>query len=69
VGTLVQPTTRQNYQKFQNLPTNLFSHSDQQNQWQTTQLKGISNAGWAGKVADKIAPAFNSASVFRRFFQ
>jgi len=64
VGTLVQPTTRQNYQKFQNLPMNLFSHSDQQNQWQTTQLKGMPNAGWAGKVADKIAPTFNSGVLF-----
>src|SRR5882762_11896380 len=64
VGTLVQPTTRQNYQKFQNLPHNLFSHSDQQDQWQTTQLKGMPNAGWAGKVADKIAPAFNSGALF-----
>src|SRR5271155_5745995 len=36
VGTLVQPTTQQNYQSFQNLPENLFSHSDQQDQWQTT---------------------------------
>jgi uncharacterized protein (DUF1501 family) len=64
VGTLVQPTTRQNYQKYQNLPENLFSHSDQQNQWQTTQLKGMPNAGWAGKIADKIAPTFNGAALF-----
>ena len=64
VGTLVQPTTRANYQKFQNLRHNLFSHSDQQDQWQTTQLKGMPNAGWAGKVADKIAPAFNSGALF-----
>jgi uncharacterized protein (DUF1501 family) len=64
VGTLVQPTTRQNYQKYQNLPQNLFSHSDQQDQWQTTQLKGLQNAGWAGKVADKIDPAFNSGALF-----
>jgi len=64
VGTLVQPTTRANYQKFQNLPENLFSHSDQQDQWQTTQLRGLPNAGWAGKVADKIAPAFNAGALF-----
>jgi uncharacterized protein (DUF1501 family) len=64
VGTLVQPTTRQNYQKYQNLPQNLFSHSDQQDQWQTTQLKGLPNAGWAGKVADKIAPTFNGGALF-----
>lgn len=64
VGTLVQPTTRQNYQKYQNLPQNLFSHSDQQDQWQTTQLAGLPNAGWAGKVADKITPVYNNSAQF-----
>ena len=63
VGTLVQPTTRQNYQKHASLPQNLFSHSDQQEQWQTTQLSGLPNAGWAGKVADKIQ-AMNSGAQF-----
>jgi uncharacterized protein (DUF1501 family) len=64
VGTLVQPTTRPQYQSHMSLPQNLFSHSDQQNQWQTTQLSGLQAAGWAGKVADKIQPTFNSASLF-----
>jgi uncharacterized protein (DUF1501 family) len=64
VGTLVQPTTRQNYQSHMSLPQNLFSHSDQQNQWQTTQLGGLPNAGWAGKVADKIQATFNATAQF-----
>jgi uncharacterized protein (DUF1501 family) len=64
VGTLVQPTTRQNYQQFSHLPQNLFSHADQQDQWQSTQLSGLPNAGWAGKVADKIGPTFNSGAQF-----
>jgi uncharacterized protein (DUF1501 family) len=64
VGTLVQPTTRQNYQQFSHLPQNLFSHADQQDQWQSTQLSGLPNAGWAGKVADKIGPIFNSGAQF-----
>jgi uncharacterized protein (DUF1501 family) len=64
VGTLVQPTTKQQYQSHSGLPENLFSHSDQQNQWQTTQLSGLQNAGWAGKVADKIQPTFNSTATF-----
>jgi uncharacterized protein (DUF1501 family) len=62
VGTLVQPTTRQNYQQHSSLPENLFSHSDQQNQWQTTQLSGLPNAGWAGKVADKIQATYNTSA-------
>ena len=64
VGTLVQPTTRQNYQSQLSLPQNLFSHSDQQEQWQTTQLSGLPNAGWAGKVADKIQGTFNTGAQF-----
>ena len=67
VGTLVQPTTQQQYQTQMSLPQNLFSHSDQQNQWQTTQLSGLQNAGWGGKVADKIPTTLTPAHCFRRF--
>jgi uncharacterized protein (DUF1501 family) len=63
VGTLVQPTTRQQYQSQASLPENLFSHSDQQEQWQTTQLSGLPNAGWAGKVADKVQ-TMNTGAAF-----
>ena len=64
VGTLVQPTTQQQFKKYQNLPSNLFSHSDQQDQWQTTQLNGLANSGWAGKVADKVQSTFNTGAQF-----
>lgn len=64
VGTLVQPTTQQAYQQYQNLPENLYSHSDQQDQWQSAQLIGTPSAGWAGKVADKVQSSFNSAAQF-----
>lgn len=64
VGTLVQPTTKAQYQSQTTLPENLFSHSDQQDQWQTTQLSGLPNAGWAGKVADLIGPTFNPGAQF-----
>jgi uncharacterized protein (DUF1501 family) len=64
VGTLVQPTTQQQYQHQGTVPENLFSHSDQQNQWQTTQLSGIQNAGWAGKVADNLQPTYNVSANF-----
>jgi uncharacterized protein (DUF1501 family) len=64
VGTLVQPTTQQAYQQYLNLPANLYSHSDQQDQWQSAQLMGAPNAGWAGKVADKVQSSFNSAAQF-----
>ena len=54
VGTLVQPTTQATYQAFKNLPENLYSHSDQQDQWQSAQLAGTPVAGWAGKIADNV---------------
>ena len=64
VGTLVQPTTQQLYQQFKNLPDNLYSHSDQQDQWQSAQLAGTPTAGWAGKVADSVQSTFNGAAQF-----
>src|SRR5271169_4306441 len=63
VGTLVQPTTQAAYRASKNLPENLFSHSDQQNQWQSAQLSGIPVSGWAGKVADNVQ-TFNAAAQF-----
>lgn len=64
VGTLVQPTTQAMYKAYQNLPQNLFSHSDQQDQWQSAQLTGVPLSGWAGKVADSLQSAYNSAAKF-----
>src|SRR6185437_8544355 len=55
VGPLVQPLTRDQYQQSQGaIPTNLFSHADQQMQWQTSVPLGHSATGWAGRVADYI---------------
>jgi uncharacterized protein (DUF1501 family) len=64
VGTLVQPTTQQAYQAYTNLPENLYSHSDQQDQWQSAQLAGTPTAGWAGKIADSVQSSFNGAAQF-----
>jgi uncharacterized protein (DUF1501 family) len=64
VGTLVQPTTQQLYQQYKNLPENLYSHSDQQDQWQSAQLAGTPTAGWAGKIADSVQSSFNGAAQF-----
>ncbi len=55
VGTLVQPTTRDQYEKRQAaLPSNLYSHADQQAQMQTASLTATGQTGWGGRVADKI---------------
>ena len=63
VGTLVQPTTQTTYRAFTNLPENLFSHSDQQDQWQSAQLAGTPVSGWAGKIADNVQ-TYNAAAQF-----
>jgi hypothetical protein len=56
VGSLVQPLTRAQYQSQQApIPLNLFSHSDQQLQWQTAVAQGHNPTGWAGRAADYIA--------------
>ena len=61
-GPLVEPTSRDSYRNgTARLPLNLFSHSDQQNQWQTSVAQGNSSAGWGGRTADKTAQ-FNSSN-------
>ena len=56
VGTLLQPATTVNmYDNGLNLPLNLFSHADQQEQWQTSMVDSHSAIGWAGRAADLLA--------------
>jgi uncharacterized protein (DUF1501 family) len=37
------------------LPVNLYSHSDQQNEWQNAVPQGGVTTGWSGRLADKLA--------------
>jgi uncharacterized protein (DUF1501 family) len=36
------------------LPVNLYSHSDQQSQWQNAMPQGGATTGWSGRLADKL---------------
>ena len=55
VGPLVEPTDRDAYRnRTVRVPLNLFSHSDQINQWQTSVSDSASPSGWGGRTADKI---------------
>lgn len=64
IGTLVQPLTKSTYNANKELaPSNLFSHSDQQMQWQTSVPRGSSGSGWAGRVADQVG-YLNTPSKF-----
>jgi uncharacterized protein (DUF1501 family) len=63
VGTLLKPITKAEYQQGGTAPANLFSHSDQQQQWQLATGPGSSNAGWGGRAA-KIVSTDKSAHAF-----
>ena len=63
VGSLVQPLTRAQYLAGQTMPSNLFSHCDQQSQWQTSIPNGIATSGWGGRAADQVS-YLNAPSTF-----
>jgi len=60
VGTLVYPTTLSQYKSSSvPLPPQLFSHNDQQVQWQHSVPDRPAVTGWGGRVAD-LVDSFNS---------
>ena len=62
VGTLLQPTTKAQYDAGVR-PLSLYSHADQQSQWQSAISNSAAGTGWGGRLADKVA-SFNAASGF-----
>jgi uncharacterized protein (DUF1501 family) len=63
VGTLVQPLTRAQYQAGQTAPTNLFSHPDQQLEWQNAAQSAATPTGWAGRMADVLGASYNQGAA------
>jgi len=64
VGTLVEPTTKEQYWQGQvNLPLGLYSHSDQGQQWMTGLPNGRSGTGWGGRIADIIKDMNSSPNI------
>jgi uncharacterized protein (DUF1501 family) len=60
VGTLVTPLTKAQYQTTGSVvPTNLFSHPDQQLEWQNAAQSGSTQTGWAGRIADALTTSYN----------
>lgn len=60
VGTLIQPTTRTSYLgRNVATPSNLFSHPDQQLEWQNAAASTATATGWAGRIADAINLQYN----------
>lgn len=63
VGTLVAPTTLSQYKGgTAALPPQLFSHADQQVEWQTSWPDAPPKTGWGGRMADLLT-SFNSATA------
>jgi uncharacterized protein (DUF1501 family) len=61
VGTLTQPTTKANYQSAR--PESLYSHADQQAQWQASISDAASATGWGGRIADALGSTYGSFPV------
>jgi uncharacterized protein (DUF1501 family) len=63
VGTLVQPTSKANYQaRSVPLPPKLFSHNDQQSFWQASNPEGASS-GWGGRIGDLLQSGNGSSTL------
>jgi uncharacterized protein (DUF1501 family) len=67
VGPLVRPTTKAQYQTAASsghqLPPQLFSHNDQQDQWHSLRGRAVMRSGWAGRVADLLAARTGSQQL------
>ncbi len=64
VGTLIYPTTQNDFRtKPSILPPQLFSHSDQQVEWQTSVPQAVKSSGWGGRVADLMNASFGSTQI------
>jgi uncharacterized protein (DUF1501 family) len=46
----------------QTAPTNLFSHPDQQLEWQNAAQSAATPTGWAGRMADSLAGSYNQGA-------
>jgi uncharacterized protein (DUF1501 family) len=56
VGTLYQPITKAQYQASSAVsPFNLFSHADQQNEWQGLKVRDVNDTGFMGRQNDREA--------------
>ncbi|MEO6081263.1 MAG: DUF1501 domain-containing protein [Steroidobacteraceae bacterium] len=64
VGPLIRPTTKVQYQTpGWELPPQLFSHNDQQDQWHSLRGKSLLKSGWGGRVADVLLPQTSSQQL------
>jgi uncharacterized protein (DUF1501 family) len=61
-GPLLAPTTRADFQARRvPVPADLYSHSDQQAQWQSSISDGSPRSGWGGRLGDLMKTANNAS--------
>ena len=64
VGTLLKPAVKTNYRTNGAAPPNLFSHEDQQRQFQGIRLNSLTApSGWGGRIADVMGASGGSTPV------
>lgn len=63
VGTLVEPIKKSDFYRGQKLPFGLFSHADQDKQWQTSVPQTNAATGWAGRLADMVQAANTNQEI------
>jgi len=64
VGTLVAPMTRAQYQNGSvQRPYQLFSHTDQVNQFHTSRSDQVALSGWGGRTSDRITASANPSAL------
>jgi uncharacterized protein (DUF1501 family) len=63
VGTLTQPLTKAQYQAGTANPSNLYSHPDQQEEWQNAATSGATSTGWAGRISDVLSGSYNTSAT------
>jgi uncharacterized protein (DUF1501 family) len=61
-GPLVEPLTKAQFQGSGKKPLQLFSHSDQVNQYSSSIANSVSQTGWGGRLADKTLGLNGGAS-------
>jgi len=59
IGPMIRPLAKQDYLQLppnsKDLPPQLFSHNDQQDQWNSLKGRFLLKSGWGGRIADLIA--------------